>query len=62
MWQALGEAYPAAGWLEEAATLWAGVDEADNKLRQLSSGYQALGDKGRAVDTTWLAERVEHEK
>jgi len=29
---------------------------------QIRSGDRALGDEGQAVDTTWVAERVEHEK
>jgi len=56
--QGLGEATLAAGRLDEAAALWAGVDEAATKLRQLISRYKAAGDGARAAHAERVLETV----
>jgi O-antigen ligase len=57
--QALAEAYLAVGRLEESAVLWAGVDEAETKLKQTRGRYQARGDRTRSADAAWILEQVE---
>jgi len=58
--QALAEAYLLAGRLEESAVLWAGVDDAEFKLRRMAGRYQSIGEEELAADAEWLLQQVSH--